>query len=709
MQFLGFMLLILASVVCFPSITKADDLSRGEAMIENYFRKQAKVIGESCLAEYKTKAEWEKAKPELRRQLHEMLGLYPMPPKTDLKTVISGKVETPKYTVEKLSFQSFPNLHVIAHLYLPKPLPKEKVPVVIYVCGHGNIVKKIDGQNVSFGSKNYYQKHPAWLAEHGYACLILDTLQLSEIPGIHHGTHNLGMWWWHTLGYTPAGIECWNGMRALDYLETRPEIDMKRVGVTGRSGGGAYSWWLTAADERITCAIPVAGIADLQAHLNEGYPGRLAKGVITGHCDCMFMVNTYRWDFAMVAALCAPRPVLLGNSDNDNIFPVPGYRRLAEKARKIYDLYGASEKFQLLETTGAHIDTPELRLGAFRWLNKWLKNDPAPVTENKFEPLPVEQLKVLDKTPEGAINATIHEYFIKPAIIDMPRSPAVAKEWWPGEKEKLETALREKVFHGWPTKAPALNLKAAGDRTHQAVRLRAWDFTSEDGIDLRLWLMTAASVEKPSLVVLNVLDETGWAEWCADLGPEFSEALLVDKTLKRDDLKFKQNQRVLERQKWAFAAICPRGIGPTKWAEPGSSVDIQMRRRHALVGQTLDGQRVWDVHRGLEVLRQVGDLKSVPLWLQGKQDLAGVALYASLFENDIARLDLWNPPATHRTGPILLNVQRYLDMPQAMALAIPRQVRIYVKNAEEAKTWDWTMQLQKSLGQESLKIRVVGD
>jgi hypothetical protein len=70
--------------------------------------------------------------------------------------------------------------------------------------------------------------------------------------------------------------------------------------VTGRSGGGATSWWVGAADERVKCIIPVAGIADLLAHVSEGYPGRLADGVVAGHCDCMYMVNTYRWDFATV-------------------------------------------------------------------------------------------------------------------------------------------------------------------------------------------------------------------------------------------------------------------------------------------------------------------------------------------------------------------------------------------------------------------------
>jgi dienelactone hydrolase len=699
-------LAVLAALLL-SSSAQAEDFSRGEAMIENYFRKQAARISEECLKKYRTKEQWENDRPQLRRQFLEMLGLWPLPAKTDLKPEITGKVETNKYMIEKLVFQSLPNLYVTAHLYLPKPLPKEKLPVVLYLCGHGNVVKQVDGNSVSFGAKMYYQRHPAWLAEHGYACLILDTLQYSEIPGIHHGTYRLGMWSWQTLGYTPAGIECWNAIRALDYLETRPEVDMKRVGVTGRSGGGAYSWWLAAADDRPQCIIPVAGIADLQAHLNEGYPGRLERGTIAGHCDCMFMMNTYRWDFPMVAALCAPRPLLLGNSDKDDLFPVPSYRRLADKVRRIYELYGAGEKFALLETSGPHLDTPELRLGAFRWLNKWLKNDSGPVTEDRFEPLPVERLKVLAKTPEGALNGKIQDYFIKPAAIELPASVEVAKQWWQGERPLLENALREKVFRGWPERAPPLSLKLACDRTQQGLRLRAWDFTSEDGIQLRQWLMTAANVAKPTLVVLNALDEPGWMEWCADLGEAFADGLQLDKPQKRDDVRFMQNQRLLEKQKWAFAAVCPRGIGPTKWAEPGSPVDSQIRRRFALVGQTLDGQRVWDIRRAAAALRELPDLKEAPLWLQGKNDMAGAVLYASLFEPDVARLDLWNLPATHRDGPIYLNIRKYLDLPQALALASSRPIRLYVKTPEEAKNWDWPIQVQKALGKNSLQIRVV--
>jgi dienelactone hydrolase len=688
------------------SLTAAEPVKQplplpGLEMIQNYFVKQTKEIADSDLSDFKSKEDWEKARPELKRQLHEMLGLYPMPARTELKPVITGKIDTPKYTIEKLYFQSRPNLFVIANLYIPKPAPKN-APTILYVCGHGNVVK--DG--VSYGSKVHYQHHPAWFAEHGYVAMVIDTLQLSEIPGLHHGTYRLGMWWWHNLGYTPAGVECWNGMRALDYLETRPEVDPKRIGVTGRSGGGAYSWWLAAADERIACAIPVAGIADLQAHLNEGYPGRLAKGVIAGHCDCMFMVNTYRWDFSKVAAMIAPRPVLLGNSDVDDIFPIPGYRRIAEKVRKIYGFYGAGEKFDLLETKGAHEDTPELRIGAYRWMNRWLKNSTEMVTEEPFQKRDPKDLKVFNKIPEGEINTTIQETFIQPTTINLPQSPEVAREWWTGQKEQMQKAIQEKVFRNWP-KATALNLKPAGDKTHDGVRLRAWDFESQEGIPLRLWLMSAGEA-KPSLVVLNLLDEPGWKEWCSDLGNEFAEVLQVKEPISRDDAKFKQNKAVMEKQHWAFAAVCPRGIGPTKWAEPGSSDDIQYRRRFALIGQTLDSMRVWDARRAFQALQSLPEVKEAPLWLQGKDQMAAISLYASLYEPGIARLDLWRLPTAHRNGPFFLNVSKYLDIPQALALAHPRPIKLYLEREEEKQAFRWPLELQKGLGKESLQIRVVG-
>jgi cephalosporin-C deacetylase-like acetyl esterase len=685
--------------------------AHGDQLLAHYFRTQAKRIGESALANIRTRADWEKARPELHRQFLDMLGLWPLPKRTDLHATITGRITTPHYIVEKLHFQSIPGLYVSANLYLPRVV-KRPCPAVLYVCGHGPAI--ID--RVSYGNKVTYQHHPAWFAEHGYVCLIVDTLQLGELPGLHHGTSRFGMWWWQALGYTPAGIECWNAMRALDYLESRKEVDRSRLGITGRSGGGATSWWVGAADERVKCIIPVAGIADLLAHLSEGYPGRLRDGVIAGHCDCMYFVNTYRWDFTQVMALCAPRALLLGNSDQDMIFPVPGYRRMAEKVKRLYTLLGAGDRFALLETKGPHKDTPELRLGAFRWMNRWLKNDKGEVADSTRPLLKPQQLKVFDRAPADAINEVVHERFRRPAKLDLPLAPEVAREWWKGKAPELRKALRDRVFRGWPEKMPPLGAKLAAEVKHRGVRLRAYDFLSEEAVPLRLWLVGHEKVARPTEVIASVVDEAGWKEWLGDLGPAFRSALHDGGNLAPrpypawNEARFAQHRKVMEYYRWVFAVIAPRGIGFTRWSEvsrfDGKPNGHQIRRRFALLGQTLDGQRVLDVVRAVACLREVKELKDVPLTLQGKGDMAGVALYAALFEPGVMGLDLWHLPASHRKGPTLLNVLTVLDMPQALGLALPRKVKLHVKDEDEAKAWKWTVSLQKALGGEGLKIRM---
>ena len=687
-----------------------DPYGRGAAMIAEYFRDQVRQIQQKCLSDLTTLQEWEKRRIKLRQQFLDMMGLWPLPEKTPLQPVITGRVETDQYIVEKLHFQSLPGLYVTANLYLPKGAmsanSSEKYPAILYLCGHGNVVQ--DG--ISYGSKVHYQYHPAWFAAHGYVCLVIDTLQLGEIQGLHHGTYREKMWWWQARGYTPAGVELWNGMRALDYLESRPEVDRRRIGITGRSGGGAYSWWLAAADERVVCAVPIAGIADLQAQVCEGAVPRLASGVIAGHCDCMFFINTYRWDFAQVAALVAPRPLLLGNSDNDDIFPVAGYRRLAEKVRPVYALYRAEEKFQLLETRGPHKDTPELRIGINRWMQRWLRNDTTTMVQDDLPPpLAPAKLKVFDRLPEPRRNEKIQESFVPVAEHPLPDKPEAVANWWQQKKPQLLQQLQERVFAGWPTAPGPLQVEIVGDVRNDGLRLRAIDFTSEPTIRLRLFVLTSAEGPPPQEVIVSVLDEAGWRRWCAGLGPDYAALLQVRPKFRRDDQLYQQNRTMILHQKLAFAAIAPRGIGVTRWAETGSVTDTHIRRRFALIGQTVDGQRVWDVRRALGALRQLEDCNKARLTLQGERTAAGLALYAALFEPDVASVDLWYLPSSHREEPIFLNVLRVLDVPQALALLAPRPVVLHLAQAADQDHWRWTLNWQKAMGQSFLRVQVVGE
>jgi dienelactone hydrolase len=381
--------------------------TEGDRMLNKYFERETRRLTARNASFIENTSDWPAAQSNLRRQLFEMLGLQPLPARSDLKAEITSSVEREGVIVENLTFQSSPELYVTANFYRPAK-QDGPLPTILYVCGHGGV--KIDG--VSYGNKTTYQHHGTWFAKNGYTCLTIDTLQLGEIEGKHHGTHNLGRWWWNSRGYTPAGVEAWNSIRALDYLETRPEVDKEKFGVTGRSGGGAYTLWIAALDERIKVAAPVAGITSMQNHV--------VDGCIEGHCDCMYMVNTFRWDFPLVTALIAPRPLMILNTDKDNIFPVDGVVDVYQKTRKVYEAMGATDKIGLAFYEGPHKDTQPLRVPAFHWFERHFKgieigDEIADTRAPKiFEPA---ELKVFGTLPENERNTFIDEDLDRKSVV----------------------------------------------------------------------------------------------------------------------------------------------------------------------------------------------------------------------------------------------------------------------------------------------------
>ncbi len=687
---------LLSLVVAFSSALNtalAEEALPGDKMIGDYFRRETEQLASRCLAEIKTAEDWNAKKDEMRRQLAEMLGLDPMPERTPLHPVVTGTVDHPEFTVENLHFQSRPGLYVTGNLYVPKNL-KGTVPAILYVCGHGKVVE--DG--VSLGNKTHYQHHGGWFARNGYVCLTIDTIQLGEIEGVHHGTYNLNQWEWNARGYSPAGVEAWNGIRALDYLETRPEVDKTKLGVTGRSGGGAYSWWVAALDDRIACAVPVAGITDLENHV--------VDGTVEGHCDCMFQVNTYRWDFAKVAALVAPRPLLISNTDKDGIFPLEGVVRVHEGTRKIYRTLGAADKLGLQITEGGHKDTQELHIHAFRWFNRWLKGDNDSQVTIAAEPLfPKKALKVFDKLPEDEIVTSVQKRFTK--LAPAPEVPSDAATW-KEQQDKWIAGLATKSFAGWPSESEAapLNATVTFEGEGQDLALTRMHFTSEQEFRLPLYVIHRVGV-KPSdceLLVLNVLDQSGWEKFVATAQPLFPKAFDGAMPAKPNEEEAKSLKQMLQKNRWAMAYVPPRGIGPTTW-DQSEKKQTQHRRRFQLLGQTLDSMRVWDARRAVQAIRANESLAKVPLWLQGEDNMASIALYAALFEPNVARVDLWRLSKTHERGPDFLNVLRVLDTPATVAMVAGRgtKVRLY---QDESTGWEYPQAVATKLGWDPKQIQV---
>ena len=158
--------------------------------------------------------------------------------------------------------------------------------------------------------------------------MVVDPVQVAEVFGIHRGTTSHRLDGWHSRGYTPIGIEVWNAMRAVDYLLTRSDVDGGKLTVNGVSGGGHLSWMAGAADDRFTVVQPVAGTADVRAHVELNLQNM--------HCDCAYFLNTFRQDWPTLAALIAPRALLMLNSTGDAYYPPEGYERVLGRAKEIF-------------------------------------------------------------------------------------------------------------------------------------------------------------------------------------------------------------------------------------------------------------------------------------------------------------------------------------------------------------------------------------
>lgn len=646
------------------------DTSAGDALVSEYFRLQTEKLAAASLADIQTLEDWQQHREEYRRQLQEMLGLDPMPQRTDLQATITGVVKDHGIVVEKLHFQSMPGLYVTASLYRPEQVD-EPLPTILYVCGHGRVVK--DG--VSLGNKATYQHHGAWFARNGYVCLIIDTIQLGEIEGQHHGTYRYGKWWWNNRGYTPAGVEAWNGIRALDYLETRPEVDAKRFGVTGRSGGGAYSWWVAALDQRIAAAVPVAGITSLHNHV--------VDGCVEGHCDCMYMVNTYRWDFGQVAALVAPRPLLISNTDKDRIFPLEGVVDVHAQTRRIYRLHDAGAALGLQITEGPHKDTQELHIHAFRWFNRHLRGTDELIEIAAHKLFDPESLKVFDSIPEDERVTTIDQSFV-PAVSpeDLPNSSAQLAEL----RSQWRRQLDAQTFRGWPgeDEQEPLEVKRVADQSVDGVRVQRWEFTSETPYRLPVYLLQAAgeATTSPADIDVTVL---GQAEW-EQLAPALAAALPEADSLGKADATAWQTlvQRLQAEPQRAIAYVAPRGVGPTQWTTE-ERAQTHIRRRFMLLGQTDDGMRVWDVRRAVQALAKADGLAGAALHLHGEGNAAAIALYAAVYEDAVKSLRLTEPPVRNRDGLSLLNVSKFLEMPQLVLLVASGGKQVTITSAAEQR------------------------
>lgn len=591
---------------------------------DQYLKDKAAEITDRSLSDVTDLQSWTAKRPQLRKQLLSSLGLDPLPVRTPLQARTTGVLRRDGYRVEKVVFESLPKVYVTANLYLPES--NTPAPAVLYLCGH---------HPSPAGAKVGYQHHGIWLAKHGFAAFLVDTIEFAEVPGIHHGIYNLEMWHWLSLGYTPAGPEVWNGMRAIDYLETRREVDIRKLGVTGISGGGIISWYLPAVDDRIQVVASVCGTWTAKT--------QLALNAVQENCDCVYIPNRFQLDLPAIGGLIAPRPFKMLGALRDEMFPPAGYRDAYQRVRRIYALHNAADHVAEYEHDSPHQDIVPFRKEANEWLNRWLRNDSTPFDEGVIQRETPEALTVLDHFPSGAINDEVEHRFIASTALRPWRSATA----WQQRRKDLLTLLRQETFAAFPTAIPPADVSktASRDWTERYAESFRVQFTTEPGIRVSGQLLLPRRQ--------GVTEALIWVEGDDDL---------------IDPVNYDRVLSALGRLIVLF--VQPRGIG----LRMDRTRLANTKRSAAILGATLESMQVWDILRSVDYLVTAERLPIKTLSVFGRRNMAIPALYAAALDPRITRVVLEDPPSSHWHGPAFLNILRTTDIPEVAALVAPRQL-----------------------------------
>lgn len=358
---------------------------KGLEMLQSFLSR--KVLEAASRRLPATTEELEQDKPRRRDVLMKALGLDPLPHKTPLNARVTGTIRRDGYRIEKLVYESRPGFYVTGHLYLPDGPSGCRFPVILNPHGHWHR-KKMEPT---------VQARLIFQALRGYVALVIDS------PGASWEGENLverafqGSHWDFPLasaGANATALYVWDLMRGLDYLETRTECDLSRVGITGASGGGLATVYAFAADERIQAAVPVVYATSLEVNPHNGCP--------CNHVPATLQIG----DRADVLAIRAPAPVYVIGATDDPEFPPEGTRRTGEKLKSIWDLYGRADNARWEVLPGPHDYNQAMREKAMGFFDKHLQGigDGSPVPEPPIvcEEPSNPQFLALPEVPAGA-------------------------------------------------------------------------------------------------------------------------------------------------------------------------------------------------------------------------------------------------------------------------------------------------------------------
>ncbi|MGI6414137.1 MAG: acetylxylan esterase [Thermoguttaceae bacterium] len=583
-----------------------DKISGGEPekMMQQYWLRQVDSAAQRWREEYEKRTAPEQISAYQARLREEFLkAIGGLPERTPLAAQVTGTVARDGYRVEKIIFESQPKHYVTGLLFLPDAERfKAPYPGVLIPCGHAMSAKGHDE----------YQTMGALLALSGMAAFVFDPIDQGE-RGQRLGDDGWPKLWGTTahwmvgvgsmlVGRNTARFEIWDGIRAIDYLQSRPEIDPQRIGCTGNSGGGTQTAYLMALENRLKAAAPSCYLCGFPALLHTIGPqdaeqtifGQLAFGM--DHADYLMMQ--------------APTPFLVCAATQD-FFDIQGTWTIFRYAKRLYTRMGCAERLDILENDAKHNYNTVQREGVVRWMARWLLGKDQPIKEPRIALLDENEIRC---TPDGMVMNLAGARSVYDLNEDYENELAVrrAAAWKDGRRAELLDRVRSLAGIRKLGELPEPQVESLGAFDRNGYRIERLVLRPEEGI----WLPALKFLPaRPNGKVVLYLHEAGKAAGAADGGP-------IEK-------------RVLAGE--VVLAVDVRGTGQTQPGGPGKPgvpppVDTKGVFLAYLLGRSYVGVRAEDVLVCARYARNLEQNKSPGVSLVAVGNLGVPALHAAALE-----------------------------------------------------------------------------